>query len=295
MAGINDIALSGKIAIVTGGAGAIGSSLVAGLLAAGASVAAVDVSAERLKQLEKTLGADPRRFLTVEANVSAWPEVEAAVQRVTDAFGAVDIVVNNAALFRESTMPPGYAEKGVPLWDIVPEGFARMMMVNAVGQFYFARAAIRQMMDRKWGRIVNVSTSFDSMFAPRGSAYGQAKAAIEVNTVVWAKELAGSGVTVNVLIPGGPVDRTLPIPAEPKVGEMAPQVMVPPLLWLASDHAKDVTGSRIIADEWDVNAPSTTVQTQAIAPAAWPDLAAAAAKRRAERIVERGRPPWPGP
>ena len=291
---MSEISLAGKVALITGGAGAIGTAFAGALLKAGASVAAVDVSTKGLQRLADELKADAKRFMPVEADAGSWPQAEAAVKRVTDTFGSVDIVVNNAALFRESTMPPGYAEQGVPLWDIVPEAYGRMLTVNAIAQFYFARAAIKQMMTRKWGRIINVSTSFDSMFAPRTSAYGAAKAAIEVNTVVWAKELTGSGVTVNVLIPGGPVDRTVPIPAEPKLGEMAPQVMAPPLVWLASDYAKDVTGSRIIADEWNVDAPASEIQTQAIAPAAWPALAKESAMRRAVRIKERGRAPWPG-
>lgn len=291
---MSEISLAGKVAIITGGAGAIGSAIAGGLMKAGASVAAVDVSAKGLQRLADDLNANAKRFMPVEVDVGSWSAAEAAVRRVTEHFGSVDIVVNNAAMFRESTMPPGYAEKGVPLWDIVPEAYGRMLTVNAIAQFYFARAAIKQMMARKWGRIINVSTSFDSMFAPRTSAYGAAKAAIEVNAVVWAKELAGSGVTVNVLIPGGPVDRTVPIPAAPPVGEMAPDVMVPPLVWLASDYAKDVTGSRIIADEWNTNTPASQIQTQAIAPAAWPGLAKESATRRAARIKERGRAPWPG-
>lgn len=288
------ISLLGKVALVTGGAGAIGSSIVGGLLDAGASVAAIDASAARLQQAEAAHQAVGRRFLTLEADVGSWPRVEASVARVAEVFGHVDIVVNNAALFRESSMPPGYQEKSLPLWDIVPDGFEQMMRVNAVGQFYVARAAIKQMMARKWGRIVNISTSFDSMFAAGGSAYGQAKAAVEVNTVVWAKELAGSGVTVNVLIPGGPVDRTVPVAPEPRIGEMSPEVMVPPLLWLVSDHAKDVSGARVVADEWNTAAAPDELQTQAISPAGWPGLAAEAADRRKVRIKERGRAPWPG-
>jgi 3-oxoacyl-[acyl-carrier protein] reductase len=104
-----------------------------------------------------------------------------------------------------------------------------------------------------WGRIVNIETSLFTMMMDGFSPYGPSKAALESETVIWSKDLDGTGVTVNALAPGGPADTRM-IPRN-EVGDRSalvqPEVMVAPIIWLMSPQSDGVTGRRIIAKEWN--------------------------------------------
>ena len=100
----------------------------------------------------------------------------------------------------------GYARNPVRFWQADPARWRRLMDINVAGPFLMARAAVPHMITQGAGRIVNVTTSLDTMLAAGMAPYGPSKAALEAGTAVWAKDLAGTGVTANVLVPGGPVD-----------------------------------------------------------------------------------------
>ena len=130
------------------------------------------------------------------------------------------------------------------------------------------------MLAQKWGRIISVTTSMDTMWRKYGTPYGPSKAGHEALVAAMAGELADTGVTANVLVPGGATytnmttqghdfDTTNMIPAS---------VMQAPALWLASDASSDFTGQRIIGYFWDESAPLNERLEKASAPAAWPQL-----------------------
>ena len=126
-----------------------------------------------------------------------------------------------------------------------------------------------------WGRVINNTTSFFTML--RVLPYGATKAALESASAVWAKELAGSGVTVNVVVPGGPTDTAF-IAAESGINRdkmLRPEVMVPPVRWLASDQSGATTGRRFIAALWDPRLSAQDAAEKAGAAIGWPELAAA--------------------
>ncbi|HUZ91962.1 MAG TPA: SDR family oxidoreductase, partial [Methylocella sp.] len=129
--------------------------------------------------------------------------------------------------------------------------------------FLMARAAVPQMLDAGWGRIVNVTINAETMRRRGFSPYGPSKAALESETLIWAKDLSDSGVTVNALLPGGAV-LTGMIPASfpdhLRAGLLDPEVMVPPLLWLASSRSNGVTGRRFIAANWRENSPEAAAE-----------------------------------
>jgi 3-oxoacyl-[acyl-carrier protein] reductase len=192
----------------------------------------------------------------------------------------VNIVVNNAGLFPRLFTPAGFEGKPVRFWESDPAGYLRIMSVNTVGQFFVARAATPLMLTKRWGRIINISTSFDTMLRGGAGAYGPSKGAVEAQSANWAEELAGTGVTVNVLIPGGSVDTTLPMPPTPTPGKQSPLVMQGPLPWLASERSNGVSGVRFIANLWDTKLPPDHAAKRFTQRAAWPDLAAASAEER---------------
>jgi 3-oxoacyl-[acyl-carrier protein] reductase len=142
------------------------------------------------------------------------------------------------------------------------------------------------MIARGWGRIINVTTSFDTMIAAGLSAYGAAKAALEASCVAWSKDLEGTGVSVNVLVPGGPTDTPgfFPpdLPRPPVL--LDPEIMAAPIVWLASRQSDGISASRFVARDWDRKVPPEEAAARVRMPAAWPALAQEAAKARGHQM-----------
>lgn len=170
-------------------------------------------------------------------------------------------------------------------WEAAPAAYRTMAETNLVGAFQLARAAVPGLLAQRFGRNINLSTSLPTMVMQGFAAYGATKAALEVATVVWAKDLAGTGVTANVLLPGGPSDTAL-IPGGavgqrsdpgfragkgPLGGILPPGIFVPPALWLCSDESASYNGRRFVAQDWDddrapMEAAARAVQAQHPAP-----------------------------
>jgi 3-oxoacyl-[acyl-carrier protein] reductase len=128
-----------------------------------------------------------------------------------------------------------------------------------------------------WGRIINVTTSFDTILARGMSAYGASKAALEASSAIWAKELEGSGVTVNVVVPGGMTDTAfLPPEARTLPSLLQPEIMAPVVAWLASPSSDGVNGRRFIAKFWDSSLNPAEAAAKCGAPIAWENEAAIA-------------------
>ena len=170
----------------------------------------------------------------------------------------------------------------VKFYEANPEGWQRILAINAIGSFLMARFAAPLMIARKWGRIVNVTTSFDTMMAGGLSAYGASKAALEATSASWAKDLAGTGVSVNILVPGGPTetDGFFP-PGRPRPPILLnAEIMGPPVVWLASPASDGISGSRFIARDWDPQLPPNEAAARVRAPIGWPALATGATTAR---------------
>jgi NAD(P)-dependent dehydrogenase (short-subunit alcohol dehydrogenase family) len=131
-----------------------------------------------------------------------------------------------------------------------------------------------------WGRIVNVTTSLETMIRPGMSPYGAAKAASEALSAIMSKDLVGTGVTVNVLVPGGPAaTRMMPEFVDTAADKLiAPEVMAPPIVWLLSKASDGVTGQRFRANAWKSGIAPEEAARIAGAPAAWAGLAGGAAQ-----------------
>jgi NAD(P)-dependent dehydrogenase (short-subunit alcohol dehydrogenase family) len=264
----------GKVAIVTGAGRGIGRSMAMGLVAAGAQVAAADVDAGVLDalraQAQKDGAAD--RLLVWQGDVSSDEGAQALVRAAVAKFGHLDILVNNAGLNLETVRSPG-APIAATFREIPPADYRRIMEVNTVAPFLMARAAVEPMIARKWGRIVGVTTSLDTMWRKGMIPYGGSKAAHEALVAAMAEELAGTGVSANVLVPGGPVNTRMTASfGATQSALIAPDVMIAPLLWLTSEAADGVTGRRFIAALWDATLPVAAAAEKCGAPAAWPQL-----------------------
>jgi NAD(P)-dependent dehydrogenase (short-subunit alcohol dehydrogenase family) len=262
--------LQGRIAIVTGAAAGIGKGLVEAFVAQGIRVAAMDIDQAGVRALQEAHGKDAVLGLRVDISdpASCKEQVAAAVGH----FGGLDILVNNAALGMNA-VHPRYQARNMQIEDVSEDTWQRFMMVNACGMFFMSRQAVPIFRSRKWGRIVNVGTSFLTMLRPGFSPYGPTKAAVEAYSLMLARELEGSGITVNVVLPGGPANTQM-VPDEEGLDRatlIPVAIMAPPMLGLFTRAGDGVTGRRILAIEWDTAITDPTQQKTA--SAAWPDLA----------------------
>jgi NAD(P)-dependent dehydrogenase (short-subunit alcohol dehydrogenase family) len=260
------ISAAGKVVLVTGGAGGIGSAMAEGLLAAGATVAILDLDAEALE-------ACPEGVLKVQANVARPEDCDVAVAHVRANCGGLDVLINNAGIGM-GTIRDDHFQRPVRLAEIEPDHWRRFFEVNCMGAFLMMRAAVPHMLEQGWGRVINVTTSFFTMLNEGFAPYGPAKAALEAASAIWAKEFRDTGVTVNVLIPGGPTDTRMVPPSAPFARRdlIPPAALAPPALWLASPAADGVTGRRFVAGLWDPALPPEQAAAAAGAPIAWPEL-----------------------
>jgi NAD(P)-dependent dehydrogenase (short-subunit alcohol dehydrogenase family) len=277
-----DASLAGKTAIVTGAGSGLGRAMARALAQAGANVAGVDVNAASLATLRDELAPlGEKSFLPVTGDVSSMAGAQAIMDLTKAAFGDAHVLVNNAGIIM-ARMAPEYAEP--PFWEADPETWQRVMAVNAMGAFFLARLAVVPMLARKWGRIINVTTNFHSMLSAGRSAYGPSKSALEASSAIWAKQLDGTGVTVNVLIPGGITATGMVPPRTPNDNMRSPDIMMAPVRWLASEASDGISGFRFIADEWDETVPPEAAAVKARSPVAWADYATASAKRQQPKV-----------
>jgi NAD(P)-dependent dehydrogenase (short-subunit alcohol dehydrogenase family) len=265
-----------RTAIVTGAAGGIGRALVKGLLEAGIRVAAVDRTRDGLNALAKGAREQGRdaNLLTIEADLSRDAAISDIVGQARGRFGAIDILVNNAGV-GQATLRPGNWQEPLRFWDITADQWRLFVAVHTTAPLLLAQAVVPEMRERKWGRIVNVTTSLGTMIRSGSPTYGPSKAALEAFSSIMAKDLEGSGITVNVLVPGG-VTNTPMVPNEAGFDRqemIQPEVMAPPLVWLVSDAAQAVSGRRFLAIHWDPKLAPAEAAEKAGAPVAWTSIA----------------------
>ena len=275
--------MEGRVAIVTGAAGGFGRELVSGLLGAGAKVAGLDVDGNGLEELASRHEAEAGdgRLVTWRTDIASYAECEAAVAQTRERLGGLHILVNNGALGM-GIIRADHMTHLVGIHEIEPEVWDRFVAVNLSGAWYLTRAAIDGLLAQEWGRIVNVTTSFFTMLRGRFHPYSPPKAGLEAMSAGHAKEFAGRGVTVNVVVPGGPADTPM-VPEESGMDRAAmvpPRAMVPPILWLCSEAGGAWTGHRYIAGEWDASLDPAQAAGASRASIGWEDLA--------------GSPVWPG-
>lgn len=264
-----------RVAIVTGAGRGIGRAMALGLIEAGHRVMASDIDAEVLDQLKREAserGAQDR--IAIMAADVGRDEIAGEIVRATMArFGRLDVLINNAGI-GPNTVRPG-AKPPADFRDVTPADFRRILEVNVVAAFLMTREAVKPMLAQRWGRVINVTTSLDSMWRKGMLPYGGSKAANEAHCCIMAEELAGTGVTVNILVPGGPVNTRLvgnSFTESQKLKLIQPDIMVTPLLWLVSDATNDVTGKRFIAAFWDKSLPPAQAAETCSAPMAWQQL-----------------------
>jgi len=253
--------LSGRVAIVTGAGRGLGRAMAVGLARAGATVVgAAHIAADFVELAAE--GTSPGRILPIEADLRRVSDCDRVVAAAVAA-GGVDVLVNNAGLTLTYVSPDLYRRPAPPkFWEIGDEVAQNVMDTNFVAADRLARRVAPIMVERGWGRIINVTTMLQTMNRVGFSPYGPSKAALEMASEVWAKELAGSGVTVNIVNPGGGAntpgmaEEVRQASREGRIDTLVePEAMLPPLMFVVSRDADAITGMRYDAKRWDARLP----------------------------------------
>ncbi|MGN6168027.1 MAG: SDR family NAD(P)-dependent oxidoreductase [Solirubrobacteraceae bacterium] len=241
--------LDGTRALVTGASSGLGRAMAEALVGAGAQVGVTSRSRPRAEAVAQRLGPEA---VGLELDVRVEASVQACVDEVCERFGRVDVLVNNAGIGMR-TVNPRFMTDPQPFWEVSTGAFRDVMETKVTGVFLVARAIVPRMLAAGAGRIINISMNTRTMTRHGFVPYGPAGAGVEALSRIMAADLAGSPVTVNLLLPGG-ATATGMIPegesAETRAGLLAPAVMGPPIVWLASPDANDVHDQRIIATEF---------------------------------------------
>ncbi len=244
--------LAGRHIILTGGSRGLGRTMTLALAQAGACVAAV--ASRQSSQLDETLvsaralGAGDR-VVAVIGDVRQWGDCQRIHNEAIAAFGPVEVLVNNAAM--------GTAGSGGPFWCANVDEWQGIVHTNVDGIFLMTRSVAPTMVARGFGKIVNISTRGATITRKHYSPYGPSKAFLDAATRIWAQDLIGTGVTANVLLPGGAVDTANTARLATFDGRpfLPASIMAPPMIWLASDHSNGHTGLRVNAKLWDESLP----------------------------------------
>jgi NAD(P)-dependent dehydrogenase (short-subunit alcohol dehydrogenase family) len=261
--------------IVTGAARGMGRAMTLALASAGVRVAATDLAASA-DAMNEVLGTARRQgiaenIVPFECDIARWQDCTGAVQAAIGRFGAVHGLVNNAGIaIPDEELAAGRVRRRL-FYEHDVDGWRRVIDTNVNGTFQMAKAIAPKLVAQGWGRIVNVTTSHNTMVLDGFSPYGPTKALIEAATVIWAKDLASTGITVNALVPGG-AGNTRMVPDSEYADRsklVQPEVMMAPIAWLMSARSDGVTGRRFVAKNWDPKLDPRVAAEKAGAAAGW--------------------------
>jgi NAD(P)-dependent dehydrogenase (short-subunit alcohol dehydrogenase family) len=243
------IDLGGKVALVTGASRGLGFAMADGLAGAGADLVIVNRTHADGERAAERLRAHGGRVLALPGDVTRPPEIARAVRQAEDAFGRIDVLLNNAGMNIRK-----------PVLEVTEEDWDRVLDGNLKGVFFTAQAVARGMVARRSGKIINVSSIFGSVGFPRVAPYAASKGGINQLTRVMALEWAPYGVCVNAIAPAyvktemtadwlHDTERYQMILGSTPLGRVGEgRDLIGAVVWLASDWSSYVTGTIVGID-----------------------------------------------
>ncbi len=255
--------LAGRVVLITGASRGLGREMALALAKTGAKLA---LMASQPSQALDTLAENIDAAMVLTADVGRAGQAAAAVAEAEAHFGRIDVLVNNAGLGMRRVSDT-FNTTPTKFWETPPAAWSEIISTNLNGPFHMARAAVPGMLERGFGKIINISTSAQTMVRRGYAPYGPSKTALEACSRIWAQDLDGTGVDVNVYLPGGAADTDLLPPGPNKKGAdgnlLPADIMRRGIGWLCSDASNGVTGARFVARLWDETLPDDEAATAA--------------------------------
>lgn len=260
-------------AVVTGAGRGLGRAIANGLLEAGHRVLIVDQRAESVQEtldVAASLSYGERAF-GLTCDLTRHGAAASVIEAADEHLGGIDILVNNAGIGPDSIRKDYFVHP--PRFEDLSDDMVRLFFdVNGIAPLLLSIHATRRMRKSGWGRIINVTTSNDSMMRPGLIPYGGTKASLESHSSAMAQELEGTGITVNVVVPGGVADTAM-VPDElgfDRATLIRPEVMLPPIFWFISEGPQAPNNKRVLAATWT---PDADVRGDpSVRPIAWPGV-----------------------
>ena len=239
---MNQIDLKDRVAVVTGGAQGIGYAIAQRLLASGATVALWDADAAKLGEAKASLGY-AGKIIVEQVELTNEAAVAEATERCIAAAKKIDVLVNNA----------GITGGNGTTWELAPDVWRRVIEVNLVAPYLVCRAVVPHMIEKKYGRIVNIASVAGKEGNPNASHYSASKAGVIALTKSLGKELAGKGILVNAVTPAAAKTAMFATMTQQHIDFMLAKIPMGRFLevaeagamvaWLASEDCSFTTGS----------------------------------------------------
>lgn len=265
-----EYSLDGRIIIVTGAGRGLGRAMTEALTEAGAKVIAAAHISDDFPDLEASCDGYPGQLHCVTADIRQIEDCDRIISTTLEIFGGLHGLVNNAGLTFTYIWPDAYRrpewlehQRFPRFYEATDEIIQNVIDTNFVGADRLARRVAPLLVEQGWGRIVNVTTMYPTMTRPGASPYGPSKAALECATEIWAQDLEGTGVTVNILNPGagaatpGMAEEMKQMSREAETPILIePELYKAPIVWLMSNATDGINGMRYDAKPWDASKPA---------------------------------------
>lgn len=236
--------LQNKTAIITGGSKGLGKALALRFAMEGANVAICSRSEEHLTKARTELHTKGAKVLALQCDIADAEHVRQFVQKVIEEYGAIDILINNAAVLGHR----------IPLIDVTLPTWHRIIETNVHGLFYMTKAVLPFLLKQRWGSIINVSSSVGKIGRATWGAYAVSKFALEGFTQVLADEVRKERIRVNSVNPGAMATdmRHLAYPDEDQSKLPPPDAITDVFVYLASDASVNITGQYFEAEQFTI-------------------------------------------
>ena len=246
--------LDGVRALVTGGTSGLGFAMSQALADSGARVVLTGRTEQRVQDAATKIA----RVTGLVMDVRDERSVSGGVDRALAVLGGIDVLVNNAGIGMR-TVNPHFMTEPAGFWQVSPAGFRDLFATNVLGYFLVARAVVPHMLEAGRGKIVNISVNEATMHRRGFTPYGPSRAATDALSHIMAADLAGTGIDVNLLLPGGATRTGMTpdgAPQDVRAAWLDPAIMGPPICWLASRASDGITDQRIVATDFSSSTTS---------------------------------------
>lgn len=244
--------IAGKRILITGATSGLGLAMAKALIKEGAKVLISGRDQKKIDQAVSSAKSLPEDCVGAIIDVRDEQSIEKGLTQMVQLWGGIDVLINNAGIGMR-TVNPQFMTNPKPFWEISSSGFRDLIDTNLTGYFLVAKTVVPYFLETGSGRIINISVSEGTKKRKGFIPYGPSRAGTESLSHIMAQDLAGYGVTVNLLQPGGATETgMLPEEARTKMAAhfLSPEVMAEPVIFLCSDESKSLNDQEIVAKDF---------------------------------------------